>query len=242
MALRADEKFVKDSLVKYFGGSDIVKAWEGEDPPDIYINVEGETIAVEITRLSPVSFAQDGSIENRNTQDYFGINLCDALDSKLKCYVPAEIDIILTLYVPVGNARKYKNELYSCLKDLIAKDPKAGDSEEMKIADEKVRISVVSSSEHSQKKISYVIANKNSDPNTLSNAEIILAYRIKEKQEKCKKIQHDGPIWLALFNDYWLADHETYAQAIKNISFEHEFKKIFLVLDTGLVHQIYEKT
>jgi len=36
MALRADEKFVKDSLVKYFGGPDIIKAWEGEDPPDIY--------------------------------------------------------------------------------------------------------------------------------------------------------------------------------------------------------------
>jgi hypothetical protein len=241
MVLRLYEKFVKDSLVKYFGGSDVVKAWEGEDPPDIYINVQGETVAVEITRLSPVSFDQEGSIENRSTQDYFGINLCDELDSKLKCYVPAEIDIILTLYVPVGNARKYKSELYSCLKDFIDKGPKAGDREEIKIAGEKVNISIVPNRDHSQKRIVGIIVNKNSDPHILSNAEVILAGRIKEKQEKCKKIQHDGPIWLALFNDYWLADHETYAQAIRNISLEHEFKKIFLVLDTGSVHQIYEK-
>ena len=241
MALRLYEKFVKDSLVKYFGGSDITKAWEGEDPPDIYINVEGETMAVEITRLSPVSFDQNGFIENRNTQDYFGINLCDELNSKLKCNVPTEIDIVLTLYVPVRNARKYKNELYSCLKNFIAKGPKVGDREEIKIAGEKVSVSVIPNCDHSQKKIVGLIVNKNSDPHILSNAEVILTDRIKEKQEKCKKIPHDGPIWLALFNDYWLADYETYAQAIRNINLEHEFKKIFLVLDAGIVHQIYEK-
>ena len=159
--------------------------------------------------------------------------------SKLKCNVQTEIDIVLTLYVPVRNARKYKNELYSCLKNFIDKDPKVGDREEIKIAGEKVNVSVVPNHDYSQKKIASIIVNKNSDPHILSNAEVILADRIKEKQEKCKKIQQDGPIWLALFNDYWLADHETYAQAIRNISFKHEFKKIFLVLDTGLVHQIY---
>ena len=88
MALKADEKFVKDSLVQYFGGPDLVKAWEGEDPPDIYINIKGKTLAVEITSLSPVSFSQDGTIENRTTQDCFAINLCNHFPYYTKKTVP----------------------------------------------------------------------------------------------------------------------------------------------------------
>lgn len=242
MTLRADEKFVKDSLVKYFGGPDVIRAWEGEDPPDIYIEIGGETTAVEITRLSPITFDQDGSIANRNTQDYFAINLCDVLDSRLKSCVPNEIDICLTLHIPVKNARRYKSELYNLLEDFITKNPKAGDRDEVEIAGEKVQISVIPNRDGSEKKIVGIICNKNSNAHILSNAEVILANRIKEKQEKCKNIQHAGSIWLALFNDYWLADHETYFQAIENISVENDFKKIFLVEGTGQVHQIYEGT
>lgn len=55
MALKPDEEFVKKCLVKALGAS---KAYEGEDPPDIYLEFNGEKIAVEITRLSPVSFGE----------------------------------------------------------------------------------------------------------------------------------------------------------------------------------------
>lgn len=239
MALRADEEFVRDSLVKYLGGQYYVKSWEGEDPPDIYIEIEEDIKAVEITRLSPVSFNQDGYVQNRNTQDSFGINLCNELDSKLKTDVPSQVDLILTLYVPVDNARKYRRELHAYLKDFIAYGIKPGDRSEIKITGEKVKISVVPNRDFSQKKIVGIIVNKNSSAHILSNAEFILAGRIKDKVEKCKKIQHEGSIWLALFNDYLLADHDTYAQAIKNIQVQHEFKKIFVVFDTGIVHQIY---
>jgi hypothetical protein len=239
MALREDEKFVRDCLVKYF---DIEKteAWEGEDPPDIYIKVKGETIAVEITRLSWISFDQDGSIQNRNTQDSFGSNLCHELDSKLGGYVPPEIDIILTMYVPVKNVKKYKNELYNYLKDLITQNLKAGNRKEIVIADERVNISIVPNEEQSHKGIVGIIVNKNSDPFILRNAEVILADRLREKQEKCKKIQHKGPIWLVFFNDYWLADYRTYSQAFKNIALEHDFDRIYIILDNGEVRQLFK--
>ncbi len=241
MASRADEEFVRNCLVKYFA-VESTTTWEGEDPPDIYIKVKGETIAVEITRLSPVSFDQKFSAQNRNTQAYFGINLCNELDLKLKNNVPSEVDIILTLYVPVKNGRKYKSELYGRLKNFIAQNLKAGTREKIKIVDDEVKISVVPNREHSQKKIVGIVVNKNSSPDILGNAEVILLGRIKDKQEKCRKIKHNGPIWLALFNDYWLADHRTYAQALKNISVSHDFEKIFVVSDIGVVHQIYAKT
>jgi hypothetical protein len=68
---------------------------------------------------------------------------------------------------------------------------------------------------------------------------VILAGRLSDKVEKCKKIKRQGTKWLALFNDYWLADHETYSQALNNISIQHDFERIYVVSDTSHVSRIY---
>ena len=36
-----------------------------------------------------------------------------------------------------------------------------------------------------------------------------------------------GPIWLAVFNDYWLADADTYAAACQQLKMSHCFKRLF---------------
>ena len=66
-------------------------------------------------------------MQNRNTQDYFGINLCDEIDSKLKSRVPSEIDIVLTLHVPVDNPGKYKKELTKKVEAILDKTITIGD-------------------------------------------------------------------------------------------------------------------
>ena len=116
MALKPDEEFVRNCLVKTLGAT---KAYDGEDPPDIYLEFKDDRIAVEITRLSPVSFDENGTIQNRHSQDYFALNLCNDLDSRLRKNIPPEIDILLTLYVPVENGRKYKKELNEYLRKFI---------------------------------------------------------------------------------------------------------------------------
>lgn len=237
MALKPDEKFITNCLLNHFGTT--ATAWEGEDPPDIYMKVEGKTIAVEITRLSPVSFDQDGVAQNRKTQDYFGMNLCDDLDSKLKRDISPEVDILLTLYVPVENTRKYKKELHACLKETIAKGIKTGDRTEFNIAGAKVKISVIPNRNHSQKKIVGLIVNDNSSAHIQGNAEVILADRILDKVKKCRNIKHQGAKWVALFNDYWLADYETYSLALNNISGQHDFERIFVISNTGQVSCIH---
>lgn len=204
MALKPDEVFVKDCLIKYFG-PDVTTAQEGEDPPDIYLTVKDKKVAVEITRLSPVSFDQDGNVQNRLSQDYFGINLCNELDSKLKDIVPIKIDVVLTLYVPVNNTRKYKKQLFEYLKNNIESGVTVGDRKEVEFSGSKVRISFVPHRSHSQKKIVGLIVNNNSNAYILCNAEVILADRILDKVKKCSNIQHQGSRWLALFNDHLLA-------------------------------------
>ncbi len=238
MALKPYEKFVRDCLLKYLC-IDNSMAWDGEDPPDIYINANEETVAVEITTLSPVSFDQNGKVQNRHTQDYFGLNLCDDLNLELKDYVPKGVDIILTLYVPIENARKYKKELRASLTNIIEKGINVGDKLEFKISGSKVKLSVVPCRDYSQKRIAGLVVNNNSTAFIQNNAEVILGNCILDKVDKCKKIQHDGSMWLALFNDYWLASHDTYYRALRNLSVRHDFKKIFVISDTSIVKQIY---
>ena len=89
-----------------------------------------------------------------------------------------------------------------------------------------------------QKKIVGTIVNKNSRADVLSNAQIILAKRIQEKFKKCKEIEHKGPWWLALFNDYQPADHDTYLQALKTMEMTHDFDRIYIIMDNRSVYQI----
>jgi len=58
MALRKDEKFVQEKLIKYLSEKYSVRSWEGEDPPDIYIEYDNNIIAVEITTLLSVSLTK----------------------------------------------------------------------------------------------------------------------------------------------------------------------------------------
>ena len=236
MALKPDEEFVKKCLIKTLRATN---AWEGEDPPDIYLEVNDEKIAIEITTLYPVTFGQDGAVQNRLSQDFFGCNLCDDLDLRLKNEVPSDVDIFLTLYMPVENGRKYKKELYAYVREFISKDIKAGDEEEVELLGSKVRILVIPNCEYSEKKIVGVIVNKNSSAYMLGNAQATLAERIHDKVKKCKVIKHRGQVWLALFNEYWLANHETYIQALKTMDVAHDFDRIYIIMGNGSVHQIY---
>jgi hypothetical protein len=239
MALKPDEKFVSESLVKHFG-SDNVTYQEGEDPPDIYLTVNGEKIAVEITRLSPVSFDENGGMQNRNTQDTFGVNLCNELDSKLKSRVPPDIDLFLALHMPVHNPRKYKKELFNLIESVLEKEIKVGVRQTTSVLGHKVHISFIPNRSHSNKKIVGAIVNDNSNAHILSNAIAILTDRIPDKVQKCKTIPHSRKKWLALLNDYWLADTDTYSQAIKTVSEKHDFQKILLVSDQGVVSELSE--
>ena len=103
----------------------------------------------------------------------------------------------------------------------------------------KVKIYVIPNREYSEKKIIGIIVNENSNAHVLSNAQATLAERIQDKVKKCKVIKNRGPVWLALFNDYWLADHEAYVQALKTMDVAHDFDRIYVIMGNGSVHQIY---
>ena len=93
----------------------------------------------------------------------------------------------------------------------------------------------------SGKKIIGGVQNEKSSADILANAKFILKDRVLVKAIKCNSLAQSGPIWLVLFNDYWLADTETYLQALSQISVEHPFDKILIVSGNKSVTVLYEK-
>jgi hypothetical protein len=73
------------------------------------------------------------------------------------------------------------------------------------------------------------------------NAIQILEDRISAKAKKCTALVGKQPLWLALLNDYGLADSGIYEDALSGISTVHLFDKILLIHRNGAVCRLFER-
>jgi hypothetical protein len=89
-----------------------------------------------------------------------------------------------------------------------------------------------------QKKVTVGFMHRNAVADLGANTRHILKERIKVKAEKCNHLVARGPLWLALLNDYWLTDANTYRYALSLLSVKHPFQKILIVSGSGLVDEI----
>ena len=71
------------------------------------------------------------------------------------------------------------------------------------------------------------------------NTRFVLRDRIEDKQKKCQAAFAARPVWLALFNHYWLTDAETYRYAFSCLEIAHSFDAIIIVSEQGEVDPIY---
>ncbi len=229
--LREDEEFVAQALSEHFSGS-----WdEGQDPPDIYLSYNEKKIAVEISTLTQHVINDEGRFIPRLSQDTGVIRLCEELDLELRGYISGEFYIILTLFSPIIKVRKFKQ----LLKDqiiLLTKKNKELDKV-IEVNGLEIRIHIVSGKRESGKKIIGIVSNKNSSANIADNVRYIFEQRISKKSIKCEGINH-RPLWLALFNEYWLADFNSYQEAFKYLPKKSLFDKIFIIDGSKKVYEI----
>lgn len=231
---RDDEQFVGSALVDYFGGPACAKISEGEDPPDLYLELEQMRVGVEVTRLSQFTLESDGELGDRATQDMFGLRLVEALNEEIGPSLASDKSLLISLSLPVSNVRAFRKALSRFVRK-IADAPADGSSEERIIEGSKVTISVTPR-RASGKSVVGIIANHHSSADIGLNALLVLSDRIQVKSEICANLPK--PIWLALFNDYWLADAQTYEIAAKQSQDSGCFERIFLISDTGRVHEL----
>lgn len=232
-SLSDEEQFVIESLSSALGGS-----WRaGEDPPDVYLVQDKVEIAIEISRLTQHVSGKSGRMESRHSQDLGVVRLCDELNEEIGGLIQADRYVILTLHAPVDRLRKFKSTLKERIIDIAGSD----DTEEVSldISGNVSKIHIVKGQRSSGKKIIGIVANRNSSTDISSNVDFILAHRIKDKTRKCTNVTH-RPLWLALFNDYCLADQESYRKAMKHYSEDYPFEKIFLIAGNREVYIINE--
>jgi len=233
-SLRKDEQFVIKALCASYNGT-----WRiGEDPPDAYMVLKDNEVAVEISILTQHVVGKSGKSVSRLSQDIGVLRLSDEIDKELKNIIPSGVYILLTISAPLNKIRQTKADLINEIKSLVRKN--APIKQVIKINKNKIKIHSISGDRPSAKKVISIVANQNSSPDVLANVQYMLRERIDDKVKKCLKVKH-RPLWLALFNDYWLAEPDTYELAINNLTIKHQFEKICLVLRNKEVHNLYEK-
>lgn len=235
--LRPDEKFCIDAVVASVGG----KWSEGENPPDAYLSIGNDNIAVEISTLTQHVSDHNGGFKPRLSEDSTAIRLCNELDEQLKNQVPAGRTVLLILSAPINSVRKLKPKLGEEIMALVESAGETDVTVEREILGNAITIHHFPEDRPSGKKVVGVVQNEKSNADILANARAILADRIVVKAQKCNSLISRGPVWLALFNDYWLADIDTYRQAIAQISPEHPFEKILIVSANKSATVLYEK-
>lgn len=232
--MRSDEEFVGRALVEFFGGSSCASVSDGEDPPDLYLTAGPSRVGVEVTRLSQFTLEPGGTLGNRTTQDYFGLRLLDELDAKVGPSLPDDVSLMIVLRVPVSNAAGFRKGLTEWI-TKIALAPEKGLEQEREIEGSRTSISVIPE-RPTGKKIVGCVVNTNSSADIGLNALLVLEDRIRTKSEICALLPK--PIWLAVLNDYWLANSDTYSVAGRQLTLGHCFERIFLVSDKGAVDEL----
>jgi hypothetical protein len=106
VVLRDDEEFTIRAVAEKFSGT-----WTlGENPPDAYLVIEANTIAVEITTLT--QYLTNGQKPRpRASEDAPITYLAKELNSNLHDAIPDGYSIGLVLSTPISNIRKTATDL-----------------------------------------------------------------------------------------------------------------------------------
>lgn len=232
--LRDDEVFVITSVAKAFYGT-----WRpGENPPDAYLTIGEKLIAVEISTLAE-HVTDDSGTHSRYSDDAATADVANDLVAELQHLIPDGHTIYLVLSSPILKLRKTKAALSEMLRKSLSDSQSFTTDTEIEIHGNTITISRNHHGEAHCKKMVAWFPHSHPDANILSNTRQILEDRINVKAKKCAALVGRKPLWLALFNDYWLADAHAYKYALSSISPVHSFDRIIVVNGKGTVNSIF---
>lgn len=232
--LRDDEEFVMRALAARYSGE-----WKpGENPPDAYLQFGDIIVAVEISTLTQHIIDDDGRFIPRLSHDSGALSLIEEVDDEIGANIPKDISVFIHLKAPIRQRRRLKPLLINRIMDILCIHTSEAEIR-LNILLNEVTIKLLPSERPSGKKVVGFVSNQKSSTNILENAQQILDNRIGIKTKKCQNPNSSGQKWLVLLNDYWLADENTYKQAIGMSLVEHTFDKILLVSGNKSVVSLY---
>jgi hypothetical protein len=171
----------------------------------------------------------------------FPRRVADELDTELLKAIPYGRMVVLTLRAPILKVRQTKDALKNRIVSLVTNSTNQAIDVDEDILGNLIGIKLSSYDGPDPRKVHAAILNRNSDPRITSNARLVLEERIATKTKKCSALALNGPVWLALFNDYFLADADIYRHALAQIAQPHVFQKILLILGDGSVTTLHDR-
>ena len=231
--LRGDEEFVITAVAKHFS-----MPWvSGENPPDAYL-IDGKTrIAVEIsTLMQPIS--DERGTRSRITDDIPTTLFGEEINRELATLVPEGYRISLVGKSPILRRADTRRKLSSLLRRLLQDMQMFPRRQELHINENPIWVYLDQQPEAHPEKITLGFMHRNAVADVGANTRLILRDRVETKALKCAPFVEHGPVWLALFNDYWLTDADTYRYAWSMLSVSHPFARILIVSGGGAVEDI----
>lgn len=242
--MRTDEEYAKNSIKAYLEKhlSFVGNIIEGEDPPDYYVFKNNKKVALEITTAESI-YNDENEKNKRKTFTESIAKYCDELNNEFKKLIPARKSLMLVLKIPILNFSKFKKQLKTVLKNFLQEDKML--NKILNINGEIVKTRWITHGDDNRKAIIGVIKVKNPMINIQEQTQLILEKIIRGKEVKLKKI--NGKIWndekwLGVINNYPLAEHENFSQALRAINNNYGFSKIFMIGDNSEVFEIQKTT
>jgi hypothetical protein len=204
----------------------------GEDPPDAYLLLGGEEIAVEVSTLTQ-HVTDDSGTHPRISDDIPAVRLAKDLNDEFSEIIPFGHTIGLVLSSPILEVRKTKASLSKLLRAELANPASFAEDKIVKLNGNTITIFRNMHGEARYKKISAAIMNRNSNPDLLTNALYMISERIRTKAEKCAPFVGKHKLWLVLRNDYFLTGAHEYKLALSYMTFAHPFRRYWWSIATA---------
>lgn len=247
--LKGSEEFVSESLKTYFEGKGhIVKYQEGGDPPDIYLEIDGKNIPVEITNID------ENRINGRRTINTGYLKFIENLKSQFNKKIPSNKSVLIFFFHHYKKVSKLNKEFVKYLAHLFKSKTLDSCTIEDSIKGIHFKIIIYDTQKGKNQTISGAVTtyggkrqsrNYNEvtrriyDTNLDIKTSDIIKESIRDKNIKCKEL--DTPIYLALYDDFSNkyfdfenSEHiEHYKKAMDYTIIDDYkiFKKIFIIFD-----------
>lgn len=241
--MRPEEELARDQLIEFLRCS--ADSVIGEDPPDFYLTIDGEKHAVEVTRLTPVTFDENGNPGNRFSEDEQIVSIVRQIDLDCRDRVKPGHAYFAIVTGPLADPRAFRRELRAMIERVIEDDLiRPGWSKDLVVGGSKVHLAAFAPGEDdvSRRRIVWGVLNDNHRPFVEGNVRFILDERIREKHRIMADIPWSGSKWLALVNDTVIAEGPFIAEVFASMTIEHGFDRIFLIDRSGAVIEMAATT
>jgi len=210
---------------------------EGDEPPDSYVVVGGQRIAVDIATAGPRIVKQGARAGPRLRFDRVALRFVTGLRGALHEAVPDGTTVVLTVTAPIRLPAKTAAALVEEIRSSLAHRSLQSEFSHA-IHGNQIRFRLLHDGWREASKLIGFVHNPDSDADALLALTEALIERIAAKVRERAPMGFVGDRWLDIVGEGEPSHIETYRQVCAPMSFPTEFKKVVMVLPDGRVEAL----